>query len=372
MKKIKILHLADYHLGLKPIHLGKLAEDRSVELLKSFKDICQLANDENIDAMLIAGDFIEQSDIGDSYFKAILNLLSTIKAKVFIVAGNHDYISIGSRYLEEFPNNVHIFKDDKIETVYLKEFDTYIHGVSFRSSYQRESILDQSKKIDQEAINIFLLHGDITNESSLYNPISNYHLNTLNAEYLALGHIHKASGILKKGNTYYAYPGSPIGQGFDELGPKGVIIGEISKEKTELRQFIIKAPMFLEESFDVSKYETENEIANALKATLLDKYENLDNYFRVNLEGYVQEYNRLDLSVLQFELSDLKYLEILDNTKMKIDYETARDESSLKGVFINNVLLEKERSIKDSDLEKTRMLDRVLELGLRAMEGRKL
>ena len=42
-------------------------------------------------------------------------------------------------------------------------------------------------------------------------------------DYIALGHIHKFSGIKRIGNTYYAYSGCPEGRGFDEEGDKGII-----------------------------------------------------------------------------------------------------------------------------------------------------
>ena len=46
--------------------------------------------------------------------------------------------------------------------------------------------------------------------------------------YLALGHVHQYSGPRREGGTVYAYPGTPDGRGFDELGEKGVILGRVS------------------------------------------------------------------------------------------------------------------------------------------------
>ena len=42
-------------------------------------------------------------------------------------------------------------------------------------------------------------------------------------DYLALGHIHKA-GMFHAGGTICAWPGCPMGRGFDETGERGVYV----------------------------------------------------------------------------------------------------------------------------------------------------
>ena len=56
-----------------------------------------------------------------------------------------------------------------------------------------------------------------------YGPISREDIARSGLDYLALGHIHQASGLQREGNTFWAYPGCPEGRGFDELGDKGVL-----------------------------------------------------------------------------------------------------------------------------------------------------
>ena len=46
-------------------------------------------------------------------------------------------------------------------------------------------------------------------------------------DYLALGHIHKRQPLTQTGTTCYAWPGSPMGRGFDECGVRGVTRVEV-------------------------------------------------------------------------------------------------------------------------------------------------
>ena len=62
-----------------------------------------------------------------------------------------------------------------------------------------------------------------------YNSVTPGFIESSGMDYIALGHIHKHTEIRRLGKTFYAYPGCPEGMGFDELGEKGVYIGEISK-----------------------------------------------------------------------------------------------------------------------------------------------
>ena len=59
-----------------------------------------------------------------------------------------------------------------------------------------------------------------------YGPISPGDIAASRLDYLALGHIHQASGLQREGSTYWAYPGCPEGRGFDELREKKALYVE--------------------------------------------------------------------------------------------------------------------------------------------------
>ncbi|MBQ6539842.1 MAG: DNA repair exonuclease, partial [Oscillospiraceae bacterium] len=95
------------------------------------------------------------------------------------------------------------------------------------------SLLSGFRAPDSEMLNIMALHGELGGES--YAPIDEKAVGDTNLDYLALGHVHTFSGIKRAGNTFYAYPGCPMGRGFDETGKKGVIIGTVDRGSVDLR-----------------------------------------------------------------------------------------------------------------------------------------
>ncbi|MEZ4685054.1 MAG: exonuclease subunit SbcD [Bacteroidia bacterium] len=57
---MKILHTADWHLGKRLEHISRLEEQRAV-----LDEICRIAKEEDVDAVLIAGDLLRQCQSTD-------------------------------------------------------------------------------------------------------------------------------------------------------------------------------------------------------------------------------------------------------------------------------------------------------------------
>lgn len=370
MAKIKIMHMADFHIGLDISFLGQAAKYRRSEVLEGFVKACRLANDNSVDIILIAGDFIESSSINQAYIDRIKTTLSEVKAYVFIVAGNHDYISINSPYMDEdWPKNVHIFKKSQIEKFNIDKLNTAVYGASFTSTYQRESFLDSDIDVDDNKFNIMVLHGDNA-EDSIYNPLTRKNILKSNMRYIALGHIHKKPKDTKIGETYVAYAGSPLGQSFNELGQRNVMMVEINEYDTVLSELKIPARAFYRENIDVSVLQSANEVVTEILNTL-KKYDNYEeNYYQIILDGDVDENIHLDASVIEQLLTDLRYVKVIDKTRIKLNFDSIRTEQSLKGIFVDR-MLDKIDLARDDEV-KVKVLERAFELGLRSLEGNKL
>jgi DNA repair exonuclease SbcCD nuclease subunit len=76
---------------------------------------------------------------------------------------------------------------------------------------------------------IGVLHADPTKTSSPCCPVTVKEIEHSRLDYLALGHIHK-SGFVHFGQTLCAWPGCPMGRGYDETGDKGAYIATLGKE----------------------------------------------------------------------------------------------------------------------------------------------
>lgn len=372
MNSIKIMHIADYHIGYEYSFLENASEKRKIEVLKSLEKLCDFSNKDNIDIVLIAGDFIEASTITSSYIKEIKSILSKFQARIFLVAGNHDYISLGSPYLDEdWPDNMHIFKSEEIEKVYIPSLNTCIYGASFTSTYQREGFLTQEIEVDESMINIGIFHGDaLYQEDYLYNPIRKEEIEKSNFDYIALGHIHKKSGILTSGKVDYAYPGSSVSITFGEEGQREAIIANIGKETKNYNFHKIEIGQFVNDSIEISDIESERELSEKIIIYLEEKYSKpFENYYNIILTGYIEENSFLDLTLLKSMLNDFSYVNIVDKTKIKLDFEVLKTENSLRGVFINNILEEQKDVQMREDADEIDILQEALDITLKAFEG---
>src|SRR5579872_1513255 len=86
---MKILHTADWHLGKRLENFSRFEEQ--VEVLD---EICQIADNESADVVIIAGDLFDTfnptSEAVDLFYKTLKRLANDGKRAVVAIAGNHD------------------------------------------------------------------------------------------------------------------------------------------------------------------------------------------------------------------------------------------------------------------------------------------
>ena len=226
---IKFLHTADLHLDAPFAALSpEQAAARRQEQRELLTELAEAANTHDCDLVLLAGDLFDSAGASDETLLALRRALASIHAPVFISPGNHDCLLPGSAYLtESWPENVHIFKTDTIEAVELPEKNLRVYGAGFPARFC-PALLEGFAAKDDGRTNLMVVHGNPTQPSSPYNPILPAQIAQSGLSYLALGHIHQASGLLTAGGTAYAWPGCAMGRGFDELGQKGAYLGRIT------------------------------------------------------------------------------------------------------------------------------------------------
>ncbi len=86
---MKILHTADWHLGKKLETISRFEEQMAV-----LDEICQVADDQQVDVVLIAGDIFDAfnppTEADDLFYKTVKRLSNDGKRLVVAIAGNHD------------------------------------------------------------------------------------------------------------------------------------------------------------------------------------------------------------------------------------------------------------------------------------------
>jgi len=230
MKTLKILHAADLHLdsAFEALGAAKAALRRS-EQREMLRRIFAIANDKNVDLVLLAGDIFDYAPV--TYAETVSELkkcLDNCRAQVFVSPGNHDSYRASSPWAGSFGDNVHIFKSETVECIELPELGARVYGSAFTDAVATAPLRSFCAEKSENALNIGVFHGDTRTPDSRYGAISAADIEGSGLHYLALGHVHNATPLQKTGQTYWCYPGCPEGRGFDECGEKGVYYIELS------------------------------------------------------------------------------------------------------------------------------------------------
>ncbi|MBS5854507.1 MAG: exonuclease SbcCD subunit D [Clostridium sp.] len=241
---MKILHLADLHLG-KILQEQSLIEDQEYML----KEIINIIKVEKVQVLLISGDVYDRSvppteavNLLDDFLKT---LIKELKIKVFIISGNHDSkdrlgfgnkifedegLYIESRYtgilkkvkLEDKYGPLNIYMLPFIKPVEVKKF--------FEDDLENNYDLAINKIIEKEEIdkserNIIMVHQFVTagnvkperTESEVLSlgGIENVDVSNFKSfDYVAIGHVHRPQKI---GRDTARYAGTILKYSFSEI-----------------------------------------------------------------------------------------------------------------------------------------------------------
>lgn len=272
---LKILHTADWHMDTPFTSFSE--EQRTYlrrEQLKIPGKIAEICRRENCDLVLLAGDVFDGTPSREA-IDAVRQALDDCAVPVFVTPGNHDYCEAGSPWREEsWPGNVTVFRG-ALESVVVPELDCRVYGAGYHSM-DCGPLLEGFHAQGTEKYQIAVLHGDPVTANSPYCPITMGQVRDSGLHYLALGHIHKA-GKFQAGATLCAWPGCPMGRGWDETGERGICI--VSLEETAQLRFIpLDAPRFYEVEADLSE-DPENTLDGILPAA------GSGDFFRLTLTG---------------------------------------------------------------------------------------
>ena len=235
---MKLIHLSDLHIG-KRVNEISMIEDQSYILDR----ILQIADEEQADAVLIAGDVYDKtvpSGEAVTLFDDFLCRLAQRKLPVLVISGNHDSperLAFGNRLLEA--SGIHIspvYRGD-IQPVTLSdafgEVDFWLlpfvkpaHVKRFFPEETVESYTDACRvaveqlPMDRQKRNVLLTHQFVTgaatceSEELSVGGSDNVDASVFEAfDYVALGHIHGPQNI---GSNRIRYCGTPLKYSFSE------------------------------------------------------------------------------------------------------------------------------------------------------------
>ncbi len=353
---MKLLHAADFHLDAPFAgRSGAEADLLRRALLSVPEKVARCCREQGCDLLLLSGDLFDGTPGAES-IRALKAALTDAGVPVFISPGNHDFCGPNSPWVTEaWPENVHIFSHPAMESVALPELDCRVYGAGYRSM-DCAALLEGFRTAGREAHHIAVLHGDATQKNSPYCPISQAQVAGSGLDYLALGHIHK-TGSFRAGGTLCAWPGCPMGRGFDEVGEKGVLL--VTLEETVRAEFLpLDGPRFYDLEAAVL-----SDPADAVAAAL-PPVENGD-FYRVTLTGEAAPF---ELGEIASRFSAFPHLELRDRTLPAPDLWGAAGNDSLEGVYFRLL----QDTMEAADGEARQIAELAARISRKILDGREV
>lgn len=353
---IRILHTADWHIDA-PLREFNSIQRRALRdaMLTLPGQIVDLAIREGCDIMLIAGDVFDGTWTREGY-EAVYRALERVGIPVFIAPGNHDpYRELSIWTSEPWPENVYLFRSPEVSSYRIAELDCRIYGAAFTSD-RSGALLEGFLADCEERHAMMVLHGDPTSVSSPYNAITSLQVREAGLEYVALGHIH-ATGSFTAGAGVCAWPGCPMGHGFDETGVKGVLIAEVS-DSVELRFVPLSVPKFYSHTVEAGA-DPQDAVASLLPPG------GSRDHFRIRVTGEADP-ERMDH--LRSRFPDHPNLTLLDDTVQSVDVWESAGEDNLAGLFFK---LLQDQAL-EADPKTAEALELAARIGRRILDGREV
>ena len=353
---ITVLHTADWHIDAP---LRNFTEPQRRELRNAMLElpgqIADLCLREDCDLCLLSGDIFDGPWTREGY-EAVYRALKRMEIPVFVAPGNHDPYREDSIWVREsWPENVYLFRSPELTSYTIEELDCRVYGAAFTAA-EAPPLLEGFQAQCTERHALLLLHGDPTNPNSPYSPVTAAQIREAGVDYAALGHIH-ARGEFRSGAGLCAWPGCPMGRGWDETGTKGVLIARLGA--TALTSFQpLSVPRFFEETVAAG------DDPFAALAAVLPAGGSRD-HFRIRLTGEVRPG---DTEGLDRKFGLYPNLTILDETVPLGDIWEGAGADSLSGLFFR-ILQEGAQGASEEDQGLYELAARI---GRRILEGREV
>ena len=148
---MRFIHLADVHLGAVPDRGYPWSEKRENEIWETFRRVIAGIRENPVDLLFIAGDLFHHQPLM-SQLEEINELLGSIPdTRIFLMAGDQDYVREGSFYRQiQWKPNVFFFDKEARSCMEFNEEQVYVYGLSYEHPEIREPLYDDWKPQENE------------------------------------------------------------------------------------------------------------------------------------------------------------------------------------------------------------------------------
>ena len=346
---MRILHCADIHLDSKmETNLDKKqAKERRGELLNTFTRMVRYAEDNAVDAVLIAGDLFDRKSISAAARNTVLDSIKSARGIVFyILQGNHDEGSLFGDG-EEHPENVRLFGERW--KAYLMG-NVVISGVELNAD--NSAGIYNELVLDMKYFNIVMLHGQAA-EAMAKDKTEVINLKALRGkgiDYLALGHVHEYKYSELPGGGKYCYPGCLEGRGFDECGQHGFVLMDVDEAT---HSFTHEFVPFAGRNMYTVPVELEGDVTSpdviaAARRAIMQSGAGARDLIKLELLGNIDAESELDYETVRAAFKDdFYFVKVKDSTRPAINEADYLYDKSLKGEFVRSVMADESLSEED-------------------------
>ena len=371
---MRLLHLADLHLGWEPSgwpasHAAARRERRDGLMSR----IVDVALTERPDLVVIAGDLFETFDPRAQLVEDVLRQLRRLEAagiRTVTVPGNHDEITYASSVYrtraDEWPGLLvtrplpgHVASFD------IHDERVHLYGLAYTGGITPATQpLRDFPHTGEPGLHIAVFHGTLGlpahSERSL--PIDEHALAAAGYDYVALGHIHHPSRrTLPSGPA--VYPGCNEGKGFDDPGVPFLTFATWDGARAKVEEVPIAVQAIRTTDLDLTQMKDADDVDDALGA-LADG----DAIQLVRLTG-ASHLPDLDLERLRARHAVAFDHLVIDDATVAIAPELVRRwaaEPTIRGAFVARM----ERRLQEAEDDGERaVLERALRYGVGALQG---
>lgn len=397
---MRLLHLADLHLGASCSAFGPLAAARRRAVVEAFRRLPDVALDRRVDAVLVAGDLFDGPRPEPELLSAARETLRRFVdacIPVFLVPGNHDAVTLkvnpyrdlaragrvivqgegtdrrwpvdddrGRRLAEK--HAAYILARPAFDGPVTVETDSgplHVYGIAYDGAECRDP-LATFRRSDEPGVHVALLHAavhDATHWRGSGNVLATDldALAVLDVDYIALGDYHRHRPPEAFGGPPACYPGSFAATDLTEHGPRGFVVVEIEPGGEPAVEHVdAGVPTVATVELDVSGYEDDIQVAEAASRALTPG--------AVPVLRLVGEPDfPLDADVIVTELSQRHgHARVLDETRY---YAAERlSELASRDTVVGHVVrLARERIAAAASAADREVAQRALRVALRAM-----
>ncbi len=227
---MKILHTADWQIGIKAVGLGAgAAREVREERFRAAERVIEVAREHAVDAIIVAGDVFEHNGVDRAFVQRTADIVSAFEGPVYLLPGNHDALGPGSVWKHPCWG-----ARANLKVLTRREPITALGAILYPCPYVRQQSdgnpLGWITPQDTDLPRIGIAHGSVEHPviGESYALIAKDACQSAGLDYVALGHWHSFTPYAdSKGVCRMAYSGTHEPTAYGERDSGQVLVVDI-------------------------------------------------------------------------------------------------------------------------------------------------